>query len=598
MTRDPFPAGDGSAASSTGGAGVRSAAHRDDLSSRMLTEVVRLHDALKAAGLPLDLPGVEPLREGRTQVIDQLEDYVIPRLAQVQAPLLVVVGGSTGSGKSTLVNTLVGERVTAPGLLRPTTRSPVLVHHPDDARWFGADRLLPDLARVDVSTDDQSAIQLVPNAAVPAGLAILDAPDVDSVDERNRELAAQLLSAADLWLFVTSAARYSDQVPWDHLKVAVERNTAVALVLSRTPREDVATVSVHLARMMAARGLKDSPLFAVPQGPVDDAGVLPASYGEEIRGWLRALAADSAARRDIIAQSVAGAVRTVTRKAFPIADAAAVQVDAVAELLAVADGVYDDASATLLGAAADGTLLRGDLLARWQEFAGSGELVRTLEAKVGFVRERLVNAIKGKPQQAERVALAVEMALEALVADHAERAAAEASGQWAAGDHGAALLRATTDDLTRAGRALRARTEQEVRGWLEELQEFVRHEAGEARHTARFLAFGARGLSVALAVVAVAGARPTGQAAESLRLGRELLETVLGESATVRVVDQARGTLERRLTGLMAGERARYLAPAAQWQLKPDAPDQLRQAARRVDDVRFAAARKGTGGHL
>ncbi len=51
-------------------------------------------------------------------------------------------------GKSTLVNSLVGSRVTEPGVLRPTTRSPVLVHHPDDAEWFGQDRLLPDLERV------------------------------------------------------------------------------------------------------------------------------------------------------------------------------------------------------------------------------------------------------------------------------------------------------------------------------------------------------------------------------------------------------------------------------------------------------------------
>ncbi|WP_237111775.1 dynamin family protein [Nocardioides sp. WS12] len=572
--------------------------HDDGLSSRMLTEVVRLNGALKAAPLPLDLPGVSALRVGREQVIDQLEDYVIPRLAEVEAPLLVVVGGSTGAGKSTLVNTIVGHKVTTPGLLRPTTRSPVLVHHPDDVRWFGVDRLLPDLARVHDATNDQNAIQLVASTEVPRGLAILDAPDVDSVDERNRELATQLLAAADLWLFVTSAARYSDQVPWDHLKVAVERNTAVALVLSRTPADDVATVSVHLARMMAARGLKDSPLFTVAHGTVSAEGLLPTSYATEIRGWLEALAADASGRRELVSQTVAGAVRTVTRKAFPIADAAALQVDAIAELLVIADKVYDDAQTELATATADGTLLRGDLLARWQEFVGSGELVRSLEAKVGFVRERLVNAIKGKPQQAERVAVAIEMALEAAVADHAERAAGIASDGWREKEYGDALLASTTDDLTRAGRALRARTEQEVRGWHEELQEFVRHEAGDARHSARFLALGVHGLAVTLGVVALAGPAPRGQSAEAVRLGQTLLETVLGRDATERIINQARGTLARRMSTLMSGERARYLAPAAQWELKPDAPHQLRQAARRVDDLRFAAAKKGTGDHL
>ena len=66
------------------------------------------------------------------------------------------------------------------------------------------------------------------------GLAILDAPDIDSVEERNRVLAAHLLAAADLWLFVTTAARYADAVPWGLLRQASERGTSVAIVPSPT----------------------------------------------------------------------------------------------------------------------------------------------------------------------------------------------------------------------------------------------------------------------------------------------------------------------------------------------------------------------------
>lgn len=50
--------------------------------------------------------------------------------------MLAVVGGSTGAGKSTLINSLIGAEVSAPGLLRPTTRGPVCVCHPADASWF------------------------------------------------------------------------------------------------------------------------------------------------------------------------------------------------------------------------------------------------------------------------------------------------------------------------------------------------------------------------------------------------------------------------------------------------------------------------------
>src|SRR3546814_14035236 len=84
------------------------------------------------------------------------------------------------SSDLTLVNSLVGRRVTEPGVLRPTTRSPVLVHNPADAGWFGQDRILPDLERTARATGDPSALQLVPATTIPAGPAVLHAPDIHS----------------------------------------------------------------------------------------------------------------------------------------------------------------------------------------------------------------------------------------------------------------------------------------------------------------------------------------------------------------------------------------------------------------------------------
>ena len=164
------------------------------------------------------------------------------------------------------MNSLVGKRVTEPGVLRPTTRSPVLVHNPADVDWFDKERILPGLARTTGATGDPGALQLVAADTVPEGLAVLDAPDIDSVEERNRTLGGQLLAAADLWLFVTSAARYADQVPWEFLKAAAERSTAVAVVLDRTPPDAVEEVAGHLARMLTSRGLRDSPLFVGDRG--------------------------------------------------------------------------------------------------------------------------------------------------------------------------------------------------------------------------------------------------------------------------------------------------------------------------------------------
>ena len=92
----------------------------------LLSAVEQLRSAVHDATFPLDIPGVARARSTQVALIRQLDDYVIPRLSSLEAPLLTVVGGSTGAGKSTLVNSLVGSVVSQCGVLRPTTRRPVL----------------------------------------------------------------------------------------------------------------------------------------------------------------------------------------------------------------------------------------------------------------------------------------------------------------------------------------------------------------------------------------------------------------------------------------------------------------------------------------
>lgn len=569
-------------------------------STKMVTELVRLRQALQDVSLPLDLAGIDAARKARTELMDQLEDYVIPRMMTIDAPLLAVVGGSTGAGKSTLVNSLVGARVTAPGLLRPTTRSPVLVHNPADAHWFGQDRLLPELARVDHATNDPNALQLVASESVPTGLAILDAPDVDSVEEQNRLLAAQLLAAADLWIFVTSAARYADQVPWEFLKAAAERSTAVAVVLDRTPADAVQTVATHLARMLAARGLKDSPLFIVHEGTVSEEGLVPASSVAEVRAWLDMLADDATARHAVVTQTLDGAVRALTFNVHPIADAAAAQSGALARLRSDAESVYDAALRAIMTATTDGTMMRGEVLARWQEFVGTGELLKSLEDKVGRIRDRMVNAVKGKPQQAERVSVAVESGLELLILEQAEAAAERAEAAWQQTEAGRGLLADAPSDLGRASRALRSKAERAVRDWQQDVVEMVRSEGGGKKATARFLAYGVNGLGVALMVVVFANTAgltgaEVGIAGGTAVVGQKLLEAVFGDQAVRDLAARARSALEARVGALLAEERARFTGVLDVLAVDAEAGDRLRQAARRVDDVRYSAQRNPLG---
>jgi hypothetical protein len=564
--------------------------------ARLMTSLEELRAGLAGVELPLELPGVEEQRSARREMLGQLEDYVLPRLRQIEAPLLAVVGGSTGAGKSTLVNSVVGRKVTEPGVLRPTTRSPVLAFNPADAGWFDDARILPDLARTTAASTDPRSLQLVAVDSVPAGLAILDAPDIDSVEVRNRTLAAQLLAAADLWLFVTSAARYADQVPWDFLKAAAERSAAVAIVLDRIPGGARAEVAEHLQQMLRDRGLERSPLFPVEEGLVDEQGLLPAGEVREIRGWLEGLAADAGARAAVVRQTLDGAVRSIARRSEEVAAAHAAQVDMVHRLRADAGHAYDEALREVSDASADGSLLRGEVLARWQEFVGTGELLRTLESRVGWVRDRVGGWIRGKPQQAERVTVAVESGLESLLIEHAEGAAERAWRSWASLEAGKRLLESADRDLGRASRELRHRAERTVRDWQQGVLEMVRTEGADKRTTARFLAFGFNGLSVALMIVVfahtagVTGAE-AGIAGGSAVLGQKLLEAVFGDQAVRRLAEHARTDLETRVAELYAGERDRYVQLLDGLGLEPDASTRLRESAVGVDRLRLSAPR-------
>ncbi len=351
------------------------------MASPLASALTELRDALTSVRLPLPLPRAAELTGASRDLSKQLDDYVLPRLQRIEAPLLAVVGGSTGAGKSTLVNSLIGRVVTKPGVIRPTTKSPVLVFHPDDARWFDDDRILPGLIRSTVASQDTRSLHLVAEPTIPRGLAILDAPDIDSVVVENRRLAAQLLSAADLWLFVTSAARYADAVPWEYLASAVERSAAVAVVVDRVPPAAMAEVPPHLGQMMTERGLASSPLFAVPETTTDAEGMLPDAAVAPIRGWLAALAADQSTRARVVMQTLDGAIGSLTRQAPEIAQAVDDQMVAIDQLRADADSSYAEAVRTVNVQSADGTLLRGEVLARWHDFVGTGDFFRVAGAE-------------------------------------------------------------------------------------------------------------------------------------------------------------------------------------------------------------------------
>jgi energy-coupling factor transporter ATP-binding protein EcfA2 len=560
--------------------------------ARLLKAVQGLRSAVSEVTLPLDLPGAASGRSTRSRLLDQLDDYVIPRLTSIDAPLLAVVGGSTGAGKSTLVNSVVGTEVSLSGVLRPTTRSPVLVHHPSDRAWFSGQRILPGLARITgrhSSSDGPGAVRLVESETVAAGLALLDAPDIDSVVEANRELAGQLLAAADLWIFVTTAARYADAVPWHLLREASERGTAIAVVLDRVPPAAVDEIRTHLAAMLREQGLEQAPIFTVLESELVE-GMLPADQVERLGAWLTALASDAQARAVVVRQTLEGALASLDTRTGALLAAGAEQAAAGEALVKAAQAAYDDATLQVHQGMEDGSLLRGEVLARWQEFVGTGEFFRQVESTVSRVRDRFTSFLKGEPARADNLGEALQSGVEALVVNRAELAASSTSRAWrvlAGGDH----LLAADPALSQSSETVAPRAERLVRDWQGDILEMVRHEGRDRRTTARIMAYGVNGLGVVLMLVTFASTAGVtgaeiGIAGGTAVVGQKLLEAVFGDQAVRALAREARERLLTRVEELYAAERERYEGAVTSVHVDTQKTTNLEQAAAAVRAAR------------
>jgi energy-coupling factor transporter ATP-binding protein EcfA2 len=552
----------------------------------------------RVAGLHLGLvtAGADAARAAQAELVGQVDDYLLPRLRRIDAPLLAVVGGSTGAGKSTLVNSLVGAVVSRAGWLRPTTRGPVLVCHPGDVHWFTDDRVLPELSRTTGDADHGGAgtLHVVAHPGVPAGLALIDAPDIDSVVAENRALATQLLAAADLWIFCTTAARYADAVPWDLLHTAQQRSTALAVVLNRVPPEGVGEISRHLASMLDENGLGRAALFAVPEVPLQgESGLLPAANIRPLRDWLGRLAADADARAEVIRTTLDGALASLRQRVSAVAREVEDQLATAALLRDEADTAYADAALEVDDGVRSGSVLRGEVLARWQEFVGTGELTRGLEERIGRLRDRVTAFLLNREPPTAPVGQALESSVETLVRAAADGAAERTVDAWRVRAAGRALLGDRPRALAHSSDDFRPALEREIRAWQGRVLQLVANEGRERRTAARLASFGTNGagLALMLAVFAQTGGLTGVEllvAGGTTAASQKVLEALFGDSAVRALAATARADLLESVENLLGNERKRFEVIVNAAAPAPDCALSLRAALEDFEQARRA----------
>jgi energy-coupling factor transporter ATP-binding protein EcfA2 len=400
--------------------------------------ILALRKPIVAASLPLEAPGVEEARQERHKLLSQIDDYLLPRLRESGAPILVALVGSTGAGKSTLVNSIVGTHVSMTGIRRPTTNSPVLACNPDDVGWFAENVFLPTVPRVRqeglARSGKDGLLVLAANEGMPKGVALLDTPDIDSVVQAHREFAYQFLDASDLWLFMTTASRYADAMVWELLQHARDRGAALGIVLSRVLPAVSPEVVEHFQAMLEANGLGGNQRFVIPETVLIDAK-LPPEVCAPVREWLAETAEQPDRRVAVLTRTMSGVLDTFRTRVPSLAAQVEDQVTLRAGLTNAVTGSYQAGMDEIDRRLQDGSLMSGEVLARWQDFAGAGDVLQSLQTRRGS-RQRRHRA----PAKAQALKMAARTAVESLITSAADRAAEDCLARWRDHPAGAALL--------------------------------------------------------------------------------------------------------------------------------------------------------------
>src|ERR687889_431985 len=83
----------------------------------------------RAEGGKVDRCG-DAARNRAIQLRDHVAGHLRTRSESLDAPVVVLLLGPTGAGKSTLFNTIAGRAASPTGVLRPTTRTAIVLAHP------------------------------------------------------------------------------------------------------------------------------------------------------------------------------------------------------------------------------------------------------------------------------------------------------------------------------------------------------------------------------------------------------------------------------------------------------------------------------------
>ncbi len=514
------------------------------------------------------------LRTERDRLVRLLRG-VQARTAEPRAPLLVVVGGGSGAGKSTTVNSLARRVVASTGVVRPTTRVPTLACHPDDRAWFVDERILPDLVRVPVDPERQPAdvpelagrqLRLAVSSALPLGVALLDTPDIDSVALANHVLADESLDAADAWVWLATSRSYADEVGMTYLRRASARQALTVVAITQVRPHEHDEVVADVDRLLAAQRVAADARLDIPYATVTD-GQLPEDAVADLRGWLEALAPTDR-RVQVRASALAGVRAAVPAELAGIVVAGERELEVAERLTRSVDARFTAVSGHLGTELDAGLSLRSEVLDRWHQLVGGNEALSRVQSTANQLAT-VLRAKLGQPTRDDTRQVQVEVAdeLTRTVIRLLEGAARAARNDLEADPPGRDVLdrtpqlRRDRDGRQADVRRLVAEWEAGVAGQVEQVGASRKV---QARRTST--AINAIATSAILVLFALSGGITGGEvgiAAAASGASQWLLLRLFGERNLRQLLDEIREDLLRRVDALAGEEAQRFTGAIA-----------------------------------
>lgn len=181
------------------------------------------------------------------------------RLSYPEWVVVVALSGGTGSGKSSLLNSVAGEEVALTGGIRPTTATPLALVPAE-----GAEALAGFL-------DELEVYERVEHHG-PPWLCLLDLPDNDSVEVAHRHQVDSLLPRVDMVAWVTDPEKYRD-ASLHHRYIAPmsgyqEQFLFVLNQIDRLDPAEAAIVAEDLAAALRQDGIVDPKVITTAASPV------------------------------------------------------------------------------------------------------------------------------------------------------------------------------------------------------------------------------------------------------------------------------------------------------------------------------------------